>query len=222
VVSQFILTPVSLLLAYFFFKKMPGHKIFRIMFFIPSLIPGIVVTMLYGFMLDSTFGVFNNFLTAVGLGRFIPVNGWFGSGRMAQNMILVFVLWSGAGGGIILLSANLNRFPAEIFESARIDGAPMRTELFRIVLPLIWPIISLMIVTGCMIVFNVYLPPMILTNGGPNGETKTIAFIVMEWTTSQYQEYMAAAAGILFSLVGIPFILLIKWGMAKITPVVEY
>ncbi len=219
--NTLVLFPLSVLSSFFFFKKMPGHKIFRVAFFLPSLIPGLVMTMLYGFMLDSTFGVVNHLLTNIGLGHLIPENGWFGSGGVAQAMIMLFVLWSGAGANIILLSGALGRIPTDVFESARLDGVSMMGELFHLVLPLIWPTVSIMIVSACMTIFSVYMPPMILTQGGPNGQTMTIAYLIMNWTTGGV-EYLGATAGVIVSCFGVPFVLLVKWLMEKAAPAIEY
>lgn len=220
-VGQFFSMPCGVLFAYFFFKEMPGHKFFRMVFFIPSLIPGIILPLLYGFMLDSSFGVLDGALKALGLGHLIPENGWFGTPGTAQFMLLFYTVWGSFGGNIILITGNLNRMPSEIFESALLDGCPMHKEFIRLVLPLIWPTFSLLFVQGCMTIFTVYMPPFILTKGGPVGSTLTIGYIVMQWTEGG-ASYMASTAGIVMSAVGIPLILLIKWGMSKITPVVEF
>ena len=220
-VGQFISMPLGVLFAYFFFKEMPGYKFFRMVFFIPSLIPGIIMPLLYGFMLDSTFGVLNGLMESLGLAHWIPENGWFGTPFTAQLMLLIYTLWGSFGGNIILITGNLNRMPAEVFESAKIDGCPMHTEFVKLVLPLIWPTFSLIFVQGCMTIFTVYTPPFILTGGGPNGSTLTIGYIVMMWTQGG-QEYMAATAGICVSAIGIPMVLFIKWLMSKAAPVVEW
>ena len=219
--NQFILLPFTVIFSYFFFKRMPGYKVFRLVFFLPSLIPGVAMPLLYGFMLDSSFGVVNDLLKAIGLGSLIPVNGWFGSGSLAQAMILVYLAWCGCGTNIVLYAGNLNRIPAEIFESARLDGITMRAELAHLVLPLIWPTVSIVFISGCMTIFNVYIPAMMLTQGGPGGKTMTIAYILLNWTTGG-EQYLSAAAGIVFSMVGIPFVLLVKFGMERLAPKVEF
>ncbi|MBP5467510.1 MAG: sugar ABC transporter permease [Clostridia bacterium] len=220
-VGQFFSMPLGVLFAYFFFKEMPGYKFFRMVFFIPSLIPGIVMPLLYGFMLDSSFGVLDNLLKSLGLARLIPENGWFGTPSTAQFMLLFYTVWGSFGGNIILITGNLNRMPTEVFESAKIDGCPMHTEFIKLVMPLIWPTFSLLFVQGCMGIFTIYMPPFILTKGGPAGSTLTIGYIVMQWTEGG-QPYMAATAGIVMSAIGIPLILLLKRGMSKIAPVVEF
>lgn len=219
--NELLLMPLTVFFAFFFFSKMPGHKVYRLAFLLPSIIPGVVLPMLYSFMLDSSFGIVNPLLVKMGLASWIPVNGWFGEGTIAQVMILVYMLWSGCGTNIILMCGNMNRLPQEVFESARLDGITLFKELWYIVLPMLMPVFSIMVVTGTALIFNIYLPPMLLTNGGPMGETMTIAFIIMNWTTGG-EEYLASAAGLLFSLVGIPLVLALKFVMEKFTPEVEW
>lgn len=221
VVMILILMPLGMICAYFFWRNMPGAKIFRVAFFLPSLIPGVVLPLLFALMLDSSVGVLNPLLRALGLGKLIPANGWLGDYNTAQPMVLFYTLWSGVGGNIIIYAGNLNRMPQEIFESARLDGISMMKELWHIVIPLMWPIISISIVTGSLVVFNVYIPSLMLTAGGPSGRTMTIAYMIIEWTNNG-ELTIGSAAGLFFSIIGVPLIMLLKWGLGKFTPEVEY
>ena len=219
--NELVMTPMMMLLAFFFWKKMPGYKIFRLAFLLPSMIPGAVLPMLYSFMLDSSFGVLNPFMQAIGLGHLIPVNGWLGTYGTAQTMIIIYMFWSGCGISIMLMCGNINRLPQDVFEAARLDGIRLFGELWHLVIPMLMPLFSIMVVTGTATVFNIYLPPLLITKGGPAGSTRTIAYIIYEWTT-QGNEYVGAAAGLLFSCVSIPLTLLLKWGMGKVTTAVEW
>ena len=221
VVQLFIFLPASIFCAFFFWRKMPGHELFKIGFLIPSLLPGVVLPMLYQIMLDSTIGPVNPFLESLGLGHLIPANGWLGDVDTSQSMVLLYTIWSGLGGGIILFVGNLNRLPSEIFESARIDGISLFKELTHLVIPMLWPVVSIQIITSSLIVFNVYIPPLMITSGGPNGRTMTIAYIIINWTQDG-ELTLASAAGLLFSAIGIPIIMFIKWGLNKLDPGVEF
>ncbi len=221
VFSTFLMTPLTIFFAFFFWKKMPGYRIFRFTFLLPSLMPGVVLPMLFSFMLDSTTGVLTPLLRDLGLGHLIPVNGWLGTYETAQTMIILYMFWSGCGTSIMLMSGNINRLPVEIFESARLDGIKLFQELWYLVIPMILPLFSIMIVSGVNTVLGIYLPPMLLTKGGPGGSTKTIAYIIMDWTT-QGEEGVAAAAGLLFSAIAIPMVFGLKAFLEKITPEVQY
>ena len=200
---------------------MPGHRVFRIAFLIPALLPGVVLPMLYQIMFDSTMGAANRLLDSLGLGNIIPQNGWLGDTNTAQPMVLLYTIWSGLGGGIILFVGNLNRLPNEVFESAQLDGITLFGELVHLVIPLLWPVVSIQVVTGTLIVFNVYIPPLMITSGGPNGRTMTIAYLIINWTNDG-ELTLGSAAGMTFAAIGIPIIMFIKWGMGRLDPGVEY
>ncbi len=220
ILNTFIQSPMTVFLAFFFIKKMPGHKLFRFTFLLPSLIPGIVLPMLYAFMLDSTVGVLTPLMESIGLGHLVPANGWLGTYGTAQGMILFYCLWCGSGVGIGYMAANMNRIPQELFECAKLDGIGIFRELVSIVIPLIMPVLTIGIVTGINTILGVYMPSMLITKGGPGGSTKTIAYIIMDWTTGG-EESVGAAAGLLFSAVSIPLVFTLKYFLERITPEVH-
>lgn len=219
VFNTVVMIPMMILPAFFFWKKMPGYKIFRFTFLLPSMIPGTVLPMLYSFMLDSSFGVLNPVMEALHLGHLIPENGWLGSWGSAQTMIIIYMFWSGCGVSIMMMSANINRLPTELFEAARLDGIKLFQEFWYLVLPMMMPLFSIMVVTGTATIFNIYMPPMLITKG--TSDTKTIAYMIFDWTTGG-DEYKGAAAGLLFSCVSIPLMLGLKWLMGKFTTKVEW
>ena len=219
-VQNFIILPLSFLFAYFLFKKVPLSNAFRIIFFIPSMLSIVVLAMSFKFMFNADFGPINNIL-----------NNWFGwevdwfssMSPTAMPLVFTFGVWAGLGYNVVLINGAMSRVPTEIFEAGKLDGVGWFREMFQIVLPLVMPTISTLFITGTLGVFSYYLQPMLLcgASGGANGNTGTVALRVM----SMMQEGMteeAAAFGLVFSLLGIPFILLIKWGIEKLVPDVEY
>lgn len=220
--NNFILLPFSIFFAYVMQKKIRGTKVFRVIFFLPNIISVVVLTMAFRFMFDSTFGPINYFLKAIGLKNIIPANGWLGDKSTALLMVLIYCLWAGIGYNVVLLSGSMNRIPPEIYEAARLDGAGVGRELTQIVVPMISGTITTLFVSGVSVVFTLFLQPMLLTNGGPyNGLSSTIALFIVN-AINAGELYHAAAAGLLFSIIGIPLIQLIKWGIEKLLPVVEY
>lgn len=219
--NNLIMMPLTIILAYFFWKNMPGARIFRYAFLIPSLIPGSVLPMLYAFMLDSSVGVLTPLMNSLGLSHLVPVNGWLGTYETAQAMIMFYILWSGCGVSIMMMTGNINRLPSDVFESARLDGIKLFQELWYLVIPMILPLLNIMIVMSLSSVLNIYLPPMLITAGGPAGSTKTIGYMIMDWTT-QGEESVAAAGGLMFSLITIPLVFTVKYILKKITPEIEY
>lgn len=218
--GTFVGLPLGFFFGYFFFKRIPGYGLIRAACLIPSLIPGIVLPLLYGFMLDSNIGIVNTILKDLGLRSLIPVNGWLGTPSLAQPMLLLYSLWSGFCGNLVLISSNLNRAPSEIFESAMLDGCPVFKEFIYIALPLVWPLFTLLFVGNFQGIFTNYMLPYLLTEGGPLGHTMTIGYYV--FSTVQEGANGSAAAGILSSCIGIPLVLFFRWLFFKLVPRVEF
>jgi len=219
-VQNFIILPLSYISAYFLFKKVPFSNFFRVIFFIPSMLSVVVLAMSFKFMWHSDFGPINNLL-----------NKWFGwevdwfssMSPTAMPLVFSFGVWAGLGYDIVLLNGAISRLPQEVLEAAKLDGVGVFREMVQIILPLVMPTFSTLFMIGTMGVFSYYLQPMLLCgpDGGVNGNTGTIALRVIHMTTEGMQED-AAALGLFFSLVGIPFILFIKWLTGKLVPDVEY
>jgi len=218
--NNFLLLPVSIICAYILYRKVFGYKAFRVIFFFPSIISIVVLTMVYQFMLDSTFGPFNKVLAAVGLNGLIPPDGWLGDRTLVFPVVLVYCLWAGIGYNVVLLTGAIRRIPQEIIESGRIDGIRMGQELTRIVVPLIFPTITTLFVIGTTSVFTLFLQPMLLA-GVENAQASTVALQIVLFTKGSDLE-RAATIGMMFSIVGIPVIFGIKTLLEKITPQVEY
>ena len=219
-VQNFIMLPLSFLLAFFLSKKMPAGGLFRVIFFLPSIISTVVLAKAYRYMFNSNFGPVDALVNAF----FGSSPDWFDSmGNWAMPLIFFFTVWSGLGYKMLLLQGAIERIPQEIIEASALDGVPMHKELFSITLPLVLPTITTFFVTNTLAVFGYYMDPMLLggESGGVNGSTGTVALRVTFLMQNGKAED-AAAFGLLFSIVGMPIILFIKWLMEKLTPDVEF
>ena len=220
--NNFILLPLSVFFAYLLQKKIPGSPIFRVIFFLPNIISVVVLTMAFRFMFDSSFGPITGLLRSVGLGRLIPANGYLGDKKTAMIMVLIYCLWAGIGYNVVLLSGAMNRIPTDIYEAGKIDGIGIGRELFQVVVPMISGTITTLFVSGVSVIFTLFLQPMLLTGGGPyDGLSSTIAMFIVNAVNAN-DLYHAAATGMIFTVIGIPLVQLVKWGMERIFPTVEY
>lgn len=218
-VNNLIIIPLSTVTAYFMYRKVPGRNIFRVIFFLPSIISIVVLTMAFQFMFDPMFGPMNDLVQALGFE--LPEGGWFGNPNTVMPMVYFYSVWAGIGFNMVLINGAISRIPKEVIESARIDGIGMYKELTRIVVPMIWPTITTLFVVGTTVVFTMFLQSLLLAGGGPSGASKTVAYIVVEMVqTGNLTE--AATFGVIFSIVGIPMILLVKKLMERIGQNVEY
>lgn len=219
--ANFFVLPLTIIFSYFLHRKILLYKFYRVVFFLPSILSIVVLTMVFKFMIDSSFGPFDYLLKSIGLGKIIPQGGWLANVHTAYPTILVFLLWSSIGYAIILLSGAISRIPESIFESARLDGIGNVREMTSIIIPLIAPTISTIFILNTIGVFTFFLQARLLTNGGPNGATGTISMDIINSVEAGLFNW-AATEGVIFSLLAIPLILILKQVLEKILPSVEY
>lgn len=220
-VNNFIILPLSFVAAYFLSKKIPFSNFFRVLFFMPSMISITVLALCYRSMFDTDHGpifMLLNFILDGKAPDLLDV-----TSKYAMPIAFSFSVWSGLGYNVVLLNGAIARIPEEILESARLDGVSTTRELFNIVLPLSWGTVSTLFILNSLSIFGWFLPAMLVISdtGGVNGKTSTIALYVYQLVNASKSEE-AAACGLLFSLIGIPFVFGVKWLMDKITPTIEF
>ncbi len=221
--NNVVIVPISVILTYFLYKKMPLANVFRIIFYLPSIISVVVLTMLYRFMFDSSIGLFDSILKAMGLENLIPQHGWLGSKESALGLVIFYCIWSGLGGNIVLLTGAMKRVPVEIIESGKLDGVGMFRELWSIVIPLIGTTLATLFMLGTTVIFTFFLQPKLLTNGNPNGETFTIAMYIVDNVKGDIGDLtMGATVGVICAIVGTPLVILTRKLLDKAFPVYEY
>ena len=223
-VNEFIGLPLSVVCAYFLYKKIWGVKFFRVIFFLPSIISVVVLTMVYQFMFNSSFGPVDQILKSLGLGSLIPAGGWLGTTRTSLPLVFVYCIWSGIGYNIVLIQGAMSRVPYEVIESGTLDGIGVFKELFYVIVPMIFPTVSTMMIMGSTAVFTVFLQPMLLTGMENVNGVKTVALLIVYYTKSgaESMKIYAATIGVVMTLIGVPLILSFKWILEKVTPSVEY
>ncbi len=229
VVCNGINLPIIVLFSYLLFKKCYGHSVFRVIFFLPSIISVVVMCMLFRYLVGVTPngpGPIISLLQAlhIPLSEEVLNNGLFGSEKTAYATIMVEVLWSGIGINLVLISGALARVPADIFEAGKIDGCGMCTEFFRIVCPLVWPTITTVFILGMAGMFNMYMPVMLMTEG--EFGTSTIGWYITRYTMSATNGTdnfnYPAAVGLVFTVIGTPLVLIVKALLDKVSDAVEY
>lgn len=221
-VNDFVILPLAFVSAFFMYKKMPLSNVFRVIFFLPSIISAVVLTMLFSFMFDSTIGIVDPLLRAIGLERIIPELGWFGDSSTAMPAVLLYCVWAGVGSNIILISGAMSRIPVEMIEAGRLDGLGIFKEMWLITLPLIGSLMATLMMMGVPVIFTLFLQPMLLTNGGPDGATYTIGLYIVNAIRTDGNLTMGATVGVICALVGTPLVVIIRKIVEKTFPAYEY
>jgi multiple sugar transport system permease protein len=158
----------SLLLALLLNQRLRGESILRTCYFLPSLTPVAAAAILWIWILHPEAGLVNYLLSLVG----IEGPAWLGSTKWAMPSIIMITLWSGIGGGrMIIFLAGLQGVPQELYEAAEIDGAASWAKFRKITLPMISPAIFFNLILGIIGALQVFTTAYITTRGGPGRAT---------------------------------------------------
>lgn len=213
--NMFVELPIAVVLAYVFFKKLPGNKFFTICLYLPCIITGTVMVTVFKNFIGGD-GPVSIMFKAMGKKWTYPVT----NPATSMPTILFYQIWTGYGLNIILFRSAMNRIPREIFESAALDGITMGKELTKIIIPLIWGQLSTMIILAVAGIFGSSGPILLFTNGDYG--TMTIGHSMY----LQYKVYgmvqRAAAIGLVFTVIGVPLVFLTRWLASKVGGEYEY
>lgn len=191
----------SLLLAILLNQRIKGETIFRTFFYLPSLTPLAAAAILWIWILHPEVGLMNYLLSLVG----IQGPPWLGSTRWAMPSLILIALWTGIGGGrMIIFLAALQGVPQELYEAAEIDGAGPWSKFRHVTFPMISPAIFFNFILGIIGALQVFTTAFITTRGGPGRATWFFALHIYTNAFEYFDMgYASALAIILF------FILLI-------------
>lgn len=208
----------SIILSYFFYKKILAYKFFRFVLYMPAIISPVVFVALFK-NLTSVNG-------AIGLmiKNFNPefkMPNLLARSETATWTMVVYVLWMGWTKNMLYLGGSLARIPLEVLESARLDGVGPGTELTKILVPLLLPTLSTLLLLDVVGILGSSGPILLFTKG--DYETTTISYwmFTLVYNTGDDQYVKASAAGICLTLIMFPVVYTMRWLIGKIDSV-EY
>lgn len=135
------------LVSYFIYKKVPGYKIFRILFFLPTVLFSVCVAMCFTRMVGTTGFIAEFVQNVLGLDRKPEL---LADSQFANYTIWFHMLWLGFPGDLIIWGGTFARLPGDVLESAKLDGVTWISEFTKIVVPMVWPTVALkMVLTVC-------------------------------------------------------------------------
>lgn len=218
VITLFISLPLSLLFSYFLSKKMPIANVFRVIFFLPNIIPVVALTFAFKMAYKPDIGYLSDLLKLIGITELSAASKY----PLSQIMVYAYCIWAGLGYNIVLISGAIGRIPKELFESAKIDNCGYFKEFCHIVIPMIWPTIVTLVVLGMTNVLTLYLQPLFLTKG--EGNTYTLSLEIWDSVGTRDPKSLceAAAKGLIFSVIWSPVILLTRKLLSKKYDGVDY
>jgi len=191
--------PLQIAAALFFASllntKLKGRGLFRTIYFLPVVVSGVVVTILFQQLFAFDTGFVNNVLSAMG-GKRVP---WLVSPQWAMPSIALMATWKNVGLYVILFLAGLQDIPESLYESARTDGAGTWQQWRHITLPMLNPMMVTVVVLSTIGGFSLFIEPYVLTGGGPLNST--ISSLLYMYNQAFYFNHMgyAATLGIFFA-----------------------
>lgn len=223
--NDFVIVPISLFCAYVLYKKVPLGGAFKVIFFLPSIISVVVLTLAFSFMFDASFGFIPHLLEKMGLEKLVPFDGYFGDKRYAWWMILLYGLWSGIGYNIVLITGAMTRIPQDVVEAGKLDGLTMGRELFSVTIPMIGSTIGTLLLLGTTVIFTYFLQPKLLLGGSADvvgGYTIALYIVNNVREAGTAQMAMGATVGILCALIGTPIVFGSRKLIDRYLPAYEY
>ena len=148
-------------------RRLVASNIFRTLFYLPTVIPVVAGAIIFGGVLNPQSGWLNLSLKAIGIAE--PPR-WFSDPVWAGFALNLLGIWA-VGNGMIILLANLQGVPTELYEAATVDGAGPITQFFYITVPMISPVIFYNVTIGVIGAFQYFVPALLIggTNGNPQG-----------------------------------------------------
>lgn len=158
----FVTFPFKVLVSYFIYKKVPGAGFYRVVFFIPTIVFSVAVAMVFQRMVGAN-GFIAEFVGKMAGLEKVPE--LLADSRFANGTIWAQMIWLSFPGDLIIWGGTFARIPDDVLESARIDGVTWWTEFTKIIVPMVWPTVSLQMVLMVCGLFGASGNVWLLTEG---------------------------------------------------------
>ena len=220
-VSLLINLPLTVFVCYFLYKRIYGFKFFRIVFYLPAILPIVTLT-----------GVFKSFISVAGplgkicetMGIILPNEGLLSTSSTAIPTMVVYAIWTGIAGSMLIISGSMARIPLEVLEAAKLDGCGIFRELLQIIIPLIWPTVATCITLSFAGLITAGGNLVMLLQPDTQYGTDTIYFWIYRQIQggngNRYSYGLVAATGLILTAVLVPLITFVRKVMDKFS--VEY
>lgn len=196
---------IALALAELLNRTVRGASFFRAAFFLPVIVSGVVVTILWQQLLSFNSGLLNRLLTAIAL----PRVAWLDDPAVAMYSIAVMATWKNVGLYVILFLVGLQSVPEQYYEAADMEGATSWQKFRHITLPIINPTIFTVVVLSTISGFSLFIEPYIMTEGGPMNTTLSAVMYIYKQAFQYYHMGYSATLGFCFALI-ILFVVVIQ------------
>ncbi|MYT68931.1 ABC transporter permease subunit [Streptomyces sp. SID8367] len=162
----------------------------RFVVYLPVMLPPIVAVLLFRWFYDPGPGLFNQVLDFVGL----PGLSWLDSTSTALISLVIVSTWMNLGSGVLIYLAALQNIPGDLYEAAELDGAGIFKRIWHVTIPQTRLILLLMLMLQIVATMQVFIEPYMLTGGGPENATVTVAYLMYQYAFVYGGNYGAGSA----------------------------
>lgn len=212
--------PISLLVAIFIASLMnqlvPGTKLFRVIYYMPTVLPVAALALLWMWLLNPNYGLLNQLLQWLRLPMEWTQLNWLQNRHLVKPALIIMTVWRGVGYQALVYLAGLQGVPRQLYEAAEVDGANNWQKFWAITWPALTPTTFFLIVTGLAGGFQIFVEPSIMTKGGPANASLTMVMLI--WRTAFRDLNMGYAAsqawflGVIIMIITIlNFVLANRW-----------
>jgi len=191
-------------------KVARGRLVYRTVFILPILVPGIVIGAIWKLMYNFDFGVLNQILGLFGVR---PID-WLGSTATALAAVIAVDVWHWTPFVFLLMLAGLESLPQDVYEAARVDGATFLQELRYVTLPLMLPTIVVTMLFRILVGVKVFDEIYLLTGGGPGTATEVVSYTIFRRFFTEGQTGYGSAMSVVV-LFAIAFVFIAARGLTE-------
>lgn len=204
---------IALLLAIALNQKIRGKSVYRMLYYVPVVLPIAATSLIWMWIFNPNFGILNYGLSQLGL----PSNtDWLQNRHTVKPALMIMGIWGGLGYQMLIFLAGLQNIPAHLYEAAKIDGAGFWAQFRHITWPSLTPTTFFLLITGLIGGFQAFAQPYIMTNGGPYNSSRTVVMVI--WTNAfrdlqmGYASAQAWTLGVLIMiLTAVNFVMARRW-----------
>lgn len=189
-------------------QKVPGQRFFRTAIYLPTVVGGVAMSLLWLWILNPDLGILNYLLQ-----KFFNIKGpqWLLDENWAIPSLILMSFW-GVGQGMVIFLASLQGVPSSLYEAALLDGANSWQRFWNVTFPMISPVVLFQLITGIIGSFQVFTQAFVMTQGGPHYATLFYVYYLYQNAFSNFKiGYASAMAWLLLVSVAILTYIIMKF-----------
>jgi ABC-type sugar transport system permease subunit len=188
---------VALFIAVQLNERLRLRGLFRAVFFLPVVLSGVVISILWDQVYARETGLLNTLLFSIGFAKV----GWLTTPFLAMPAIAIMATWKNVGLYIVLFLIGLQSVPPQMYEAADIEGATGWEKFWHITLPMINPTVVMVVILSTIGGFSLFIEPYVMTGGGPLNRTLSALLYIYKQGFFFYHMGYAATLGLAFALI---------------------